>query len=176
MVTEPKLPLELTAEIVEMALRPDPVGDFISVLQILFIIAIPAIMIILIVWIKNKERMKRYELQADLYAKALEKGEKIPDNLFEPAYLKYSKQEQMSEQEELAKLKQNALNVGIILMAAGIGAALVTWFVGFFIGQIDGIKEQVSAIIKAASAVGIIPFLIGVAFMIIHFLEKKKDS
>ena len=137
---------------------------------------IPA-MIVLLVWIKNKERMKRYELQADLYAKALEKGEKLPDDFFDRNYsIRIEKERKETEKEELAELKRNALNVGLILMFAGIGLSLCLWFGAFFIDQMFTIKMDFPTYVRAASAIGIIPFLIGVAFMIIHFLEKKKDS
>jgi len=134
-------------------------------------------MIVLLVWIKNKERMKRYELQADLYAKALEKGEKLPDDFFDRNYsIRIEKERKETEKEELAELKRNALNVGLILMFAGIGLSLCLWFGAFFIDQMFTIKMDFPTYVRAASAIGIIPFLIGVAFMIIHFLEKKKDS
>ncbi|MCL2682480.1 MAG: DUF6249 domain-containing protein [Bacteroidales bacterium] len=141
----------------------------------LAVFGFPAAMVVLLVWIKNKERIKRYELQADLYAKALEKGETIPDNLFEPAYMKYSKEEKMAEKEEYSMLKRNALSVSIILMIVGFAISLFMWVVAFLIGQIDFVREDVPMYIRAGSAAGIIPFLIGIAFMIIHLIEKKKD-
>ena len=147
-----------------------------EIMVTLFVFGIPAAMVVLLVWIKKKERMKRYELQADLYAKALEKGEKIPDNLFEPAYMKYAKQEQEKEKDELAELKRQSLFVGIILLIVGPAIALTMWVAAFFIGQIDLVREDVPMYIRAASALGIIPFLIGIAFMIIHFIGNKKDT
>ena len=143
-------------------------------MEILFVFGIPAAMVVLLVWIKNRERIKRYEMQADLYAKALEKGEKIPDNLFEPAYLKYDAKE--DEREQLSMLKRNSLNVGLICMFAGIAVSLFFWFAAFFIGQIDDVVLEIPFLVRAVAAIGIIPFLIGVAFVIIHFIGKKKEN
>ncbi|MDR0437760.1 MAG: DUF6249 domain-containing protein [Bacteroidales bacterium] len=140
-----------------------------------FVFGVPAAMIVLLAWINSRKRVSRYELEADLYAKALERGEKLPDDLFDRSYsIRIERERRETEKEELSDLKRNALNVGIILMFAGFGVALVLWIVAFVIGQTDGINAQILVIIKAVSAVGIIPFLIGVAFMIIHFIEKKK--
>ena len=141
---------------------------------ILFVFGIPAAMVVLLVWIKKKERMKRYELQADLYAKALEKGEKIPDNLFEPAYMKYAKQEQ--EKDDLTELKRQSLFVGIILMTVGFAVALFLWLAGSLIYMNTFLEADWPIYIQSASAIGIVPFLIGVAFIIIHFIGNKKDT
>ena len=114
------------------------------------IFILPFIMIILIARYKSKERIKRYELQADLYAKALEKGQPLSADLFV----------------EL-KRKRNPLNTGIICVAVGLGIALFIWMAG---GAVPGIQ------LSEAASVGIIPFLIGVAFLIIHFIEKKNKA
>ena len=124
-----------------------------SVLAILGVFFVPAAMVVLIVWFKSKERGKRQHLQAELYAKALEKGQPIPADLFvEP--LK-------------DKQKRNPLNTGIICIAVGIGVALFIWMSG---GAVPGVE------LKKAASLGIIPFFIGVAYVLIHFLEKGKNA
>ena len=118
-----------------------------GVLAVIGIFFIPALMIILIVWFKSNERRKRYELQADLYGKAIEKGQPIPTDWF-----------------AASKKKRNPLHTGIICIAVGIGVSLFIWLSK---GAVPGVEFS-----KAAS-VGIIPFFIGVAYVIIHFIEKK---
>ena len=148
-----------------------------DILSILLVFGIPATMVVLLVWIKKKERMKRYELQADLYAKALEKGEKLPDDFFDRSYtlrIEKERKEQEKEKDELAELKRQSLFVGIILLIVGPAIALTMWVAAFFIGQIDLVREDVPMYIRAASAFGIIPFLIGIAFMIINFIGNKQ--
>ena len=116
----------------------------------------PFVMIVLIIWISSNEKRKRYQVQAELYAKALEKGQPIPNDLFaEP------------------KKKSNPLNTGIICISAGIGLWLFFWMVSSFTAQLD---KTASAVFISFAAVSIIPILIGVAFVIIHFIEKKKAT
>ena len=122
-----------------------------GVLAVIGIFFVPAVLVILIVWFKSNEKRKRYQLQAELYAKALEKGQPISADLFA----------------ELKK-KRNPLNTGIICIAVGIGIALFIWLSK---GAISG-----SAQIGRAASLGVIPFLIGVAYMIIHFIEKKNAA
>ena len=123
------------------------------------VVLIPFIFVIVIEWLKNKDKRIRYELQANLYSKALENGQPIPTELFfEP------------------KKKNNPinpLNVGIICVAIGIGLTLLFLLMSIFGTQID---NGFSTVMKVFSAMGIIPFLIGVAFVIIHFVGKKKSS
>ena len=148
-------------------------------MSILFVFGIPATMIVLLVWIKKKERMKRYELQADLYAKALEKGETLPDDLFDRSYtLKIEKERRENEKEELAELKQNALNVGIICMCVAFAVSACLWLAAFILSKtsLDLALELPVSIIKAVSTIGIIPFAIGIAFVIIHLIGNEKDA
>jgi hypothetical protein len=127
-----------------------------SILSIIGVFFVPAAMVILIVWFRSNEKRKRYELQADLYAKAIEKGQSVPTDWFtEP------------------KKKSKALNTGIICIAVGIGLSLFFWLISVFFAQVDA---TASAVFLSFSSVGIIPFLIGVAYVIIHFIEKKKDN
>ena len=119
-------------------------------------LTMPFIFVIIILWLGIEEKRKRNQLQADLYAKALEKGQSIPADLFaEP------------------KKKRKPLNTGIICIAAGIGISLFFWLWSVSFTQLD---EIVPVVFRSVATVGIIPFLIGIAFVIIHFIEKKKDT
>jgi len=126
----------------------------IAVVAIIGVFFIPVVAVILIIWIIFNARRKRYQLQADLYAKAIEKGQPVPADLFAA---------------ELPK-KRNPLNTGIICIAVGIGIALFIWLSK---GAVPG-GVQVQHV--GAASLGIIPFLIGVAYVIIHFIEKGKAT
>jgi purine-cytosine permease-like protein len=131
-----------------------------SVLAVIGIFFMPMIMVIFITWLVFDEKHKRYKLQADLYAKALEKGQSVSANLF--AELQIQK-------------KRNPLNTGIICIAVGIGISLFIWL------SKGAVPHGFSAYqhgyqFDRAVALGIIPFLIGVAYLIIHFIEKKKAT
>jgi len=123
--------------------------DLVSILGVIGIFFLPIIMVILALWFKSSERRKYYQLQAELYAKAIEKGQPVPTDWFAAK----------------PKKKHNPLNTGIILIAVGIGVSLFIWLTN---DAIEGAKMS-----KAAS-LGIIPFLIGVAYLLIHFIEQKK--
>jgi len=123
--------------------------DIEGVLAVIGIFFVPIVMIILIVWFRNNARNKRYQLQADLAAKLIENGQTLPEKFFDEP-----------------KKQRNPLNIGIVCIAVGIGTALFIWLVS---GAISGVQ-----LIARASSIGIIPFFIGVAFLIIHFIEKKK--
>jgi len=122
--------------------------DGVGALAIIGIFFLPIVMVILIVWFKSNEKRKRYQLQAEVYAKALEKGQAVPDDLFA----------------ELKK-KRNPLNTGILCIATGIGVSLFIWLSK---GAVPGVE------FSKAAALGIIPFLIGVAYVLIHFIEKNQ--
>ena len=127
-----------------------------EVLAVIGIFFAPAIMIVLIVWFKSRERIKRYELQADLYAKSLENGQPVSTDWFvEP------------------EKKSTSLKSGLICMAIGIGISLSIWLAAVFVGKMD---REASMVFMTFSSVGIIPFLIGIAFVINHSFEKKKDA
>ena len=120
------------------------------------VLVIPFIFVIAITWLKFNEKHKRQRLQADLYAKALEQGQPIPFDAF-------------TEPEK----KMSPLHVGLICSAAGIGVALMLWLMSVAFVQID---ENASIALQSVSSVGIVPFLVGIAFFIIHFVEKKKGA
>jgi hypothetical protein len=143
-------------------------------MEALFIFGFPCAMVAFILWAKSKERMKRYEIQSDLYTKFLEKGETLPNDLFEPAYMKYAEKGVEKKNNEV---KNKPLNVGIILLLAGIGiwTALTAMSVTIFVSMDDYSARALSVIIESLAATGFIPMSIGVAFIIIHFIQRKKN-
>lgn len=124
--------------------------DIEGVLAIIGVFFLPFALVIVIVALKYNKDNNQNRLQADLYAKALAAGLPIPDNLF-------------PEQ----KKKHSPLNTGIICMSAGVAISL------FFAG-VALTAEEPEAI--AGASFGIIPFVIGVAYLLIHFLEKKQQK
>jgi len=134
---------------------------------------LPLITVILIVWFKSAENRKRYQLQAELYAKAIEQGKPVPTDLF-----------------AVPKKRHYSLNAGLICMAAGIGIALAMWVMSVISSSLVSSADNPlsvafepmlsigfqyrSRLILSFGALGIIPFLIGVAFIIIHFIEKEQ--
>ena len=119
-------------------------------------LTLPFVFVIVIEWMKSQERRKRYDLQAELYAKALEKGQPIPMDVFVNP-----------------KKKIKPLNIGIICIAIGIGLAS---FFGLMSISFAELGASVSITFRSVASMGIIPFLVGVAFLIIHFIEKKKTN
>jgi len=127
----------------------------VSILAIIGVFFAPVVMIVLIVWFRSKEKRQRYLLQAELYAKALEKGQSVPADLFaEP------------------KKKHNPLNTGIICISVGVGIALC--FVLIYVLAGADMKVDALILFRLIGSLSIIPFFIGVAFLIIHFIEKGK--
>ena len=138
-------------------------------------IFLPLITVILVVWFKSAEKHKRYQLQAELYAKAIEQGKPVPTDLF-----------------VFPKKRRYSLHAGLICIAAGIGIALAMWMMsvissslvssadnplsGAFEPMISIGFQYRSRFILSFGALGIIPFLIGVAFIIIHFIEKEQGQ
>ena len=110
------------------------------------LVIFPIIMTIIIVWVKSSESRKRYQWQSGFYAKALEKGVSLPPDFFVEP-----------------QKKRNPFNTGVICIAVGAGISLSVWLVQ---GSISG----------GGFSLGIIPFFIGVAYVIIHFIEKKKST
>ena len=128
----------------------------VEVFAIIGVFFVPATLVVLIVWFRNNEKKKRYQLQADLYVKALEKGQSVPADLFaEPVK------------------KRNSLNIGIILMSAGVGISLFFVLMAIFLGQIE---PEAFIALNSVASVGVVPFFVGVGFLIIHFIEKGKDT
>ena len=129
------------------------------------IFLMPFAVIVLLVWLKSRERITRDQMQADLYSKIIEKEQSIPSlplNLFE-------------QREKLGKRKRNvALNSGLICMAIGVGISLCCWIISIVAGQMSQGSEMASGFLMFAS-IGIIPFMIGIAFVIIHIIQKRES-
>ena len=105
------------------------------------IYAVPFIFVVLIIWVSANEKHKRNQLKAEVYLKALEKGQPLLPDLF-------------------IDKNENPLNTGIILTLIGIGISIMMWFVAG----------------EKFATVGFIPLLLGIAFLLIHFIEKKKKN
>ena len=125
-------------------------------LAILGIFFAPVVMTVLIVWFKNNAKTRRYQYQAELAAKALEKGQAISADLFAEI-----------------EMKPNPLYTAIILIASGIGISLFFVLMSSFFLRID---KEASEGLLTASSVGILPLFVGFAYLIIHFIEKKKTA
>ena len=121
-----------------------------GILGIIGAIWLPIIMITLIVWFRTNTERARNCLQADLYAKALEKGMELSPSLF--------------VQEK--KKKFNPLNTGIICIAAGLGVSLSFVTIGL-LGNGGAVK---------VATIGIIPFFIGIAYLLIWFINRKQAA
>ena len=130
----------------------------VPIFGIIGVFFVPAVLVILIVWSRNDARKKRYQLQADLAAKALEKGQTVSADLFADL-----------------ERKSNPLHTGIILIAVGVGVALFIWLAQSGVHS-GSTAYQIGYKFGRAASLGIIPFLIGVAYLIIHFIEKKKAT
>jgi len=124
-------------------------GITVAIMALFGIFFLPIIMIILIVWFITRANMMRNRLQADLYAKAIEKGVELPQSFF-----------------TREKKKRNPLNPGIICVAIGLGISL------FFVTlELFGNKGAANG-----AAIGIIPFFIGIAYLLIWFMNKKQNA
>ena len=131
------------------------VNSMVSWVAIIGIIAfvIPFIFAIVIVWLNYNGNKKRRQLQAEVYVKAIENGQPISRDLFVEN-----------------KKKTNPLHTGIIWIAVGIGISLFALLIIVLGGK------DMSGTFRLIGSLGIIPFFIGIAFVIIHFMGKKKDG
>lgn len=111
------------------------------------IVALPFIFTLVIILIKGVENKNKVKYKADLYAKALEKGEKLPEHIFDDS-----------------KKKTSALEPGIILISIGIGLAI-------FLGVALDSQEKLRG-----AMIGVIPFSLGVGFLIIYFVSNNKNK
>ena len=147
-MTEGTAPFEVEAVVETMigtmtgTMMDTMIGFSIIVFVIIFVLPVIVFVIVLIMVlrIRGANKRKRYEMQTEVYSKALQAGQPLPADLF------------------VTPQKTKPLNAGIIWISIGIGIAL-------------------TAVIThtAIASIGIIPFFIGVAFVIIHFIEKKKS-
>ena len=133
-------------------------------LESVLALTVPFIFVIMIIWLEKGAKHKRDQLQADLYVKALEKGETLPADLFTEL--------------KKAKKKRNPLSIGMIWIAIGIGITLTFLLMSMIAKQLPYHEhaEEAAVTIKLFSVMGIVPFFIGVAFVIIHCFEKKKSE
>ena len=122
----------------------------------LFVIS-PAAAFILIELFRNGTKRKLYELQAEMYTKALEHGQSVPPDLF-------------AEPRKLQKNSSKSLNAGIVCIFVGIGIFLTCWLIAA-----TAPNEMMAEVFTLFSSLGIIPFFIGIAFVIIHFITKTKS-
>jgi hypothetical protein len=139
-----------------------------NALILLAMFGVPAAMVVLLVWLKSRERLARYRMQYDVYTLTLEKGHSVslPDGLFaEPG-------------KSDAAPGKGMLRAGMVSIFAGVGISLVLWSMGYFIGGsgMDAGTESISTILKMFSYTGILPMTIGIAFVIIYFFERKKGG
>jgi len=119
----------------------------------IIVFVIPFIFAIIIIWLNYSGNKKRRQLQAEVYVKAIENGQPISSDLFVEN-----------------KKKTNPLNTGIICIAVGIGISLFALLMIVLGGK------DMSGTFRLIGSLGIIPFFIGIAFVIIHFMGKKKDG
>jgi len=126
----------------------------------LFVIS-PAAAFIFIELFRNITKRKLYELQAEMYTKALEHGQSVPPDLF-------------AEPRKFQKRSSKSLNAGIVCIFVGIGVFLTCWIISFFAFQ-QNLAEGIIIFFQLIASFGIIPFFIGIAFVIIHFIEKTKS-
>ena len=115
---------------------------------------LPFVFVIAIVWITTNEKQKRRQLQAELYLKALEKGQPMPTDLF------------MED-------KKKPLKDGIILIAVSIAITVFLWLLFDSLAQKN---PEEALLFYSLKLVGFIPFMAGVAQLITYFIGKKKDT
>jgi hypothetical protein len=120
---------------------------------------VPAACIVLLVGLYLKGIRRRNELKAELYAKAIEKGMELPADLFAAK----------------PTLPTKTLRSGIICIAVGLGIAL------FFVldsapASMECHAEALYAAGRGAIGLGAIPFMVGLAYLAIYFIEKKRTG
>lgn len=123
---------------------------FLGFTAIFGIFIFPLLFVILIVWIVSRNNRKKAEFEAqmmrDIYLRASESGKEIPELKFQPRIK-----------------KDKSLKTGIILLAVGIGLSLMV-----MLSSADNMNKLHGA------SVGILPACIGLGFLCVHFLQKKK--
>lgn len=118
----------------------------------------PFIMVIAIVvipkWLKSRER---HEMQATIRA-AIDKGQELPPELIDA----------MSKDVKVRKVSsaQSDIRTGIILISVGAGIAAFGWMVGY----------QESDAFYPLLGIGLIPGLIGVAYVVLSFFNPNKGD
>lgn len=139
-----KLTPEQIMKLEEDRLANEKINDMpFSSAGLLMISALPFIMVVLIVYFstrnKNKESIRKHEL----YLKALEAGQTIPENYFKSP-----------EKYQSSNLQRGAvwLGVGLALVIAGV------------------------AMHKELFFLGMIPAFVGLAYLLVYFVENKKNK
>ncbi|MCL2412563.1 MAG: DUF6249 domain-containing protein [Bacteroidales bacterium] len=120
----------------------------IPIFGIIGIFIAPVAMVVLVVWLITRQKIQRNKFKAELMAKAIEHGQTLPENFFD-------------EPKKLTQ-RDKYLPAGMINIAVGLGLSLVLWSI---IPDVQNIWT-----------VGLIPLFVGLALLIIHFIEKKKES
>jgi hypothetical protein len=125
------------------------IGELTGMLAVLGVFLFPTVMVVLIIFFKTRTARRRNELQAEIYDKVIEKGMELPANFFAPI-----------------EKKKNPFNTGIICMVSGLGTSLFFVVMGIF----NNFQQEE---LWGASGLGAIPFMVGVGYLIIFFVEKK---
>ncbi|MDG2522385.1 DUF6249 domain-containing protein [Caulobacter segnis] len=118
----------------------------------------PFIMVVAIViipkWLKSRERR---EMQATIRA-AIDKGQELPPELIDA----------MSKDVKPRKVSSAASDIrtGIILISVGAGIAAFGWMVGY----------EESDAVYPLMGIGLIPGLIGVAYVVLSFFNPNKGD
>jgi len=123
----------------------------------ILVLTVPFIFVIVITWLKSNEKLKRNQLEAELYVKAIEKGQPVPANLFADE-----------------KKQDKPLNTGVVLISVSVGIILSLWLL--FEAIAKSVNTEETAFLPKLALVGFIPFMAGVAFVIIHFIGKNKST
>jgi len=126
----------------------------ISIISTIIMIVVPALFVILIIWMIYNERQKRRKLQAEIYIKSIEKGLPVQKDLF-------------------MRPQRKPLHTGIILISSGIAIMLLFWLISV---SLSSINPSSSKAFLTITPVGLLPLFVGIAHLIIHFLEKNNNE
>ena len=118
-------------------------GNLVPVMVL--VLVLPFVFVICILLIKSNEKYKRDRLRAELYMKALEKGEELPAGLIDQP-----------------KKKHDYLITGILMISVGAGIALV-----------QGLNSHPGNYLQDMSG-AMIPLCLGIGFLIVHLITKKQ--
>jgi Ca2+/Na+ antiporter len=126
----------------------------------------PFALVAFIFWLIARDRKKRYEME--LNRNANEKGDVPPAEVV------------------VRRSRKTNMEKGIIFISIGVGIFLCFLFVSTLsyqyvrIDNITGLPVEpvapIAAMFKSIGSLGIIPFTIGAGYLLIHFLERKKND
>lgn len=115
---------------------------------IVVITMMPFVFVILLIYFVNKSKERESIRKYELYTKSLEMGQTIPEHFFD---------------EPKKKSQSSSLKTGVIALMVGIALIIVAIM-----------KHDLGGFFFVA---GIIPALVGIGYIVVHFLEKpKKDN